>query len=243
MTFGCVQSGLSAGSGSVVNTSSVAASKRAVVERGQNVGLDLQPAAAGVDHHRPAELAVAREAPELRRFRMPRVCRRQRQQADEDVGAREEALELRCRPQKVSMPGIDSSVRLQPATSKPIRASTSAASCPSTPSPMMPTRRSRAGLAASEPQTLPLAVRVIALAAMMHQHVQHHVFGHALGQVVVRDAHQRHRRQRQVGDNRVDAGAEIEDHLEIGKVAERAGLRLPYRRVANAAPDRSRHPE
>ena len=67
----------------------------------------------------------------------------------------------------------------------------------------------------------------------MHQHVHHDVFGHTLGEVVDRDAHQRHNRQGEIGDDGVDPGAEIENDFELGKVAERARLRLPHRRISH----------
>src|ERR1700752_5144395 len=71
---------------------------------------------------------------------------------------------------------------------------------------------------------------------MMHQHMHHDLCGHALGEVVDRNAHQRHRRKGEVGDNRIDSGTEVEDHLELGKTAEHARLRLPDRRIADTLP-------
>src|SRR5690606_14272426 len=69
--------------------------ERAVVERPQDVLLDLQAAAPGVDEHRAAEAAVAGEAAEQRVVGDAAGLRRQRQEKDEDVRAGEEGGALR----------------------------------------------------------------------------------------------------------------------------------------------------
>ena len=66
---------------------------------------------------------------------------------------------------------------------------------------------------------------------VMHQHVQHDVFGHPFGEIVDRDAHQRHVGQRLVRHQRIDAGAEVEDDAQVGEGGEFPRLRLPDRRV------------
>src|SRR6478752_5348561 len=69
-------------------------SKRAIVEAAQNVGFVLQSATAGIDQDRRAERAVAvKPRKEIAVEDVPRV-RRQRQQADQDVGLPQERLEL-----------------------------------------------------------------------------------------------------------------------------------------------------
>ena len=65
----------------------------------------------------------------------------------------------------------------------------------------------------------------------MHQHVQHDIFRHATGEIVDRDAHQWHLRQGPIGHERIDAGAEVEDHLQIRKRRELARNRLPDRGI------------
>jgi len=61
----------------------------------------------------------------------------------------------------------------------------------------------------------------------MHQRVQHDIFRHAAGEVVDRDANQRHFRQGRIRHQRIDAGAEIEDDAQVRKRRELAGGRLP----------------
>src|ERR1700675_1616428 len=69
--------------------------ERAVVEALQDVGLILQAAAAGIDQDRRAHRAGAVELCEQAAIQdMPRL-RRQRQQADQDVGLAQERLQLR----------------------------------------------------------------------------------------------------------------------------------------------------
>ena len=62
---------------------------------------------------------------------------------------------------------------------------------------------------------------------MVHQHVQHDIAGDALRQIVVGDAGERHRRQRGIRQQMIDAGAEIDDRLEIGKSRQQAMRRIP----------------
>ena len=50
---------------------------------------------------------------------------------------------------------------------------------------------------------------------MMHQHVQHDIFRHPIGKIADRDANQRHFRQCDVGHQRIDAGAQIENHAKV----------------------------
>src|SRR5665213_4434697 len=71
------------------------ATERTVIETGEEFRLILQAAASGVDHDRRAERTAAVELGEqLAIEHMPRI-RRQRQQADQDVGASQEGFELR----------------------------------------------------------------------------------------------------------------------------------------------------
>jgi hypothetical protein len=63
----------------------------------------------------------------------------------------------------------------------------------------------------------------------MQQHVQHHVLGHANGEIGFDVAHDRHVGQIRIGENMLDAGAEREDRLQ----AVQAGIQ-PARRVPGA---------
>jgi hypothetical protein len=65
----------------------------------------------------------------------------------------------------------------------------------------------------------------------MHQHMKHDIFGHAAGEIADRDANQRHPGQAGIRHQRVDAGAQIEDHAQVRKGRELAGARLPDRGV------------
>jgi hypothetical protein len=105
-----------------------------IIETRDDVGLDLQSAAPGIDENRAAEAAIARKTREQLPVEDAARLRRERKQADEDVGTGQEGIEL-----------IAPRVRLQPATSKPISESFRPASWPRTPIPMTPTRTSRAG--------------------------------------------------------------------------------------------------
>ena len=69
--------------------------------------------------------------------------------------------------------------------------------------------------------------------AVMHQHVKHDIFRHAAGEVADRDADQRHFRQRGIGHQRVDAGAEVENDAQVRKCRKLARNRLPNRRVVD----------
>ena len=127
-------------------------------------------------------------------------------------------------------------VRLQPATLKPSRASASAASLPITPRPMTPTATSlAAGWSCTRQMPLALLRVVEPLPPMMHQHMQHDVFGHPHGQVGMRDARQRHLRQGRIGQQMIDAGAEIDDRLEIGKPRQQAVRRQPDAGIGDVA--------
>ena len=91
--------------------------------------------------------------------------------------------------------------------------------------------RARRPLRFRRPALLALAFPQIELLPVVHQHVQHDIFRHALGEVGDRDAHQRHVGQRAVRHQRIDAGAEIEDDAQIWKCGEFARLRLPDRGI------------
>ena len=78
-----------------------------------------------------------------------------------------------------------------------------------------------------------LVVVEAALIAQVHEAVQHHVLAHAMGEIVLRHAHDRHVRQIGIAHQMIDAGAEREERLEIGQAGEAAGLRTPGRHVAD----------
>jgi hypothetical protein len=64
--------------------------------------------------------------------------------------------------------------------------------------------------------------------------MQHDIFGHPAGEVVDCHPHQRHVGQGAIRHQRIDAGAEVEDHLQIGKKRRQlAWNRLPHRGIMN----------
>ncbi len=77
------------------------------------------------------------------------------------------------------------------------------------------------------PHPLALLRVVEALAAMMHQHVQHDVLGHAHGEIGIDDAHDRHVGQIRIREDMVDAGAQRKDRLETRQAGEQPARRIP----------------
>ena len=72
-----------------------------------------------------------------------------------------------------------------------------------------------------------------ALIAQVHEAVQHHVLAHAMGEIVLRHAHDRHIRQIGIAHQMIDAGAEREERFEIGQAGEASRLRTPGRHIAD----------
>ena len=68
---------------------------------------------------------------------------------------------------------------------------------------------------------------------MMHQHMQHDVLRHACGEIAHRDTNQRHVGQTEVGHQRIDACAKIENDAQVRKFRQFTGMRLPDRRVVH----------
>ncbi len=102
--------------------------------------------------------------------------------------------------------------------------------------PMTPTRTSlAAGWSGSSSHSFCCCWRVVEpLLAMMQEHMQHHPFGHPLGEVGVDDARHRDRRQVRIDEDMIDAGAEREDRREIREVRQGAladATRSPRRRI------------
>ena len=83
------------------------------------------------------------------------------------------------------------------------------------------------------PQALALLRRIERQLAMVEEHVQHDVFGHARGEIRIDDAHQSDRRQLGIIDEMIDAGAERENHLETRELAEKSRRRLPDAHVGD----------
>ena len=83
------------------------------------------------------------------------------------------------------------------------------------------------------PALFALAVAQIEFLPVMHQHMQHDIFGHPAGEIADRDANQRHFRQARVGHQRIDAGAEIENHPQIRKRRQFARAGLPDRGIVD----------
>ena len=171
----------------------------------------------------PSRPSRARRAKSERFEDAARVLR-QRQQADEDVGAGEEGDRAPPRPKRSAMPSIAPRRAAPAGDVEAHHPSLRAASCPSTPSPMMPTRTScAAGLeAVVEPELLRAAARRRRRCwRRCIEAMQHDVLAHAVRQVGVDDAHDRHVGQLRVADEMVDAGAEREQHLRGSASAAR----------------------
>ena len=123
---------------------------------------------------------------------VPRL-RRQRQQADQDVGPPQERLELRFAVKAFDAVDLLSGSGSSPRRESPMRSSTSAACSAERAQPHDADRdRARRPLRFRRPALLALATPQIKLLPVVHQHVQHDIFGHPLGEVADRDAHQRH---------------------------------------------------
>ena len=69
------------------------ACQRALLQRGDNIGIDLQRAAAGIDQERAAGAAVAPELAEQRKVQETLGLAGLRQQADQDLGAGEKRID------------------------------------------------------------------------------------------------------------------------------------------------------
>ena len=87
--------------------------------------------------------------------------------------------------------------------------------------------RARHGLRVLVPDALALLDAVKPLAAVMQQHVQHHVFGHAHDEIGFDVAHDRHIGQLRIDENMLDPGAEREDRLQARQAGEQAARRVP----------------
>ena len=154
--------------------------------------------------------------------RMPRVSGVSGRSADEDVGAREKRD--RARPRHGTSRRRE---RRRPAGSsrRPESrdaTSTSAASRPRTPSPMIPTRTSAA---AGCGELLPAALALLrgrrrAAGDGAASTCSDDPLGHALGQVGADDPHDRHVGEAGLEDEMVDAGAEREDRREVRAARE-----------------------
>ena len=127
---------------------------------------------------------------------MPFGVARPRQQADQDFRPRQEGVEAGFAVKRLDA-GKLFGVRLQPATLKPRRAERAARIAADHAEPHDADRNlARGRLIVRAPEPLALLGVVEPLPPMMHQHVQHDIFGHPHGEVGMRDARHRHRRQR-----------------------------------------------
>ncbi len=118
---------------------------------------------------------------------------RQRQQADEDIAAGEKSLQ----PRRTAEDRDRAEIAPPPAPARHIVAMTAslrAASAPSTPMPMTPTRTFAAigGSSPSNHSRRNWASSRGAGPPMLHQHLHHHPFGHAQGEIRIDHAGQRH---------------------------------------------------
>ena len=83
------------------------------------------------------------------------------------------------------------------------------------------------------PDALALLALVAAQLAQMRERVHDHPFAHPLGEIGIDHAHDWAIGQGGIGEEMIDAGAEREDRLEVGKVSERARRMAPGERVTD----------
>ena len=144
-------------------------------------------------------------------------------QADENIGLREERIELRAagedryprrlfrgpapaRDLEAEMPELLAGIAAHDAESQDADA-----------------ERARGVGGERIPDLLPLIVVDALLLPMVHQHMHDDIFAHPHGEIGLHHPHERHVRQGRIGEDRIDAGAQRKDRLEIGQRAERVG--------------------
>ena len=237
-TRGCRHSGLVGDRGSLSQTSSQGARQTPRIDGGEQVGLVLM-AAPGRVHH----IGAARKAGEQRGVEYPPGLAGERQQADQNVAAREERAEA-LRPVETFDSG------------GPFRAA-----APSGDRETQPRQRRRAGapdLAHAHdadpavagvarrqlpPQRARLKRPVRAHPAMAVQHRERRIFHHLAGQRRVDEAHHRRRRQRRVGEDVVHPGAERKNHAQARQAPKHPRFGVPHQRRIDVfdAPDLGPH--
>ena len=125
-------------------------------------------------------------------------------------------------------------VRLQPATLNPIRAERRRDFLADHAETHDADRNfARGRLIVHAPDPLALLRIVEPLPPMVHQHMQHDVFGHPHGEIGMRDARHRDRWQVGVGEQVIDAGAKIDDRFQVMKFCQQPVRRQPDACVGN----------
>src|ERR1700676_5722210 len=207
--------------------------KRAVIQACQDLGFVLQAAAAGIDQDRRTHRAAMVELCEQSAIQNVSGIRRQRQQADQNIGCLQKRFKLRG-----AVKAVDPVDRL--AASAPARHAKA-----EWPQRLGGVRSQRAKAHDADryracrplkfwrPALLALARPQIWLLPMMHQHVKHDIFRHPLGEVADRNPNQRHFWQARIRHQRIDAGAQIENHPQVGKCRKLARSRLPDRGIVD----------
>ena len=227
VTPGWVQNGDVAGSGSVSKTSSVAAfSVPSPRQRSMSASF-CRPPPAGVQHHRPAEVAVAGQRVEQGRIEDAARRGGEGQQHDEDLRAGQERL-----PARVTREGVEAGYRLRGAA----------------PARDVETHRLQlaGGILAEDaephhadphilggrlrvvvvPQFLGLLALVAGHLTVVAQDVEDAPFAHPGGKIRIDDAHDRHVRQARIAQQVVDAGPEREDRLQ-SPIGHQRSRRMP----------------
>ena len=99
----------------------------------------------------------------------------------------------------------------------------------------MPTERAEAAWVGKLSQILLLLVGIDApLLPVMQQHMQHNIFRHALGEVIIIHPHNGNAGgKRWVFQNGINPGAQRKNHLQIGQAFQDIGWRKPGRRILN----------
>jgi hypothetical protein len=81
---------------------------------------------------------------------------------------------------------------------------------------------------------VPLLILELLLTPVIAQRMEQHIFGHARGEAGIDQPHDRDMKwQGLVGQQLVDAGAQIEDDLEVGIALHVSGLRQPDQRIVD----------
>ena len=209
------------------------ATQRALVKTGKNVGLVLHAAAAGIDQHGRAERAAAAQLFENVAAQDVPGLGCQRQQANKNVGLAQERIKsVRAVEARDAFDLLPRPAPARHAKSQSLQDLRGVGAERAEPHDA-DRHRTRGMLEFRRPSLCPLRLAQVRLLAVMHQHMQHDVLGHAVGEIGDRHPYQRHVGQRLVRHQRIDAGPEVEDHAQIGKLRKLPRLRLPHRGIVH----------
>ena len=209
--------------------------QRAVIEAAQDVGLDLQPAATGVDQHRPAQIAVPGQLPEQPGVENPCGVRGERQQHHQDLRMGQEPIQaLLARKRLDAILGLRRAAPSRDVESQNFQLAGRVAAQHPEAHHADPDIAGGGLAQIVVPDAPPLLILVARLLAVMRQNVQHHPFAHPASQVRVDHAGDRYGRQVRVGQQMVDPSAKREDGLQPREAGESARGMPPSSHEAHA---------